>query len=506
MGSCFSSNKKDGVDDSSGRPAKGSSNTASPRSNAEQPGASEGGELKEVGQQQQQGQNPQQKGPEGRDNSGLGHKRNNSVPAGTDDLTNGQTQAAQESERVNSVASSTLNNNATPPSRQLSSSSSSSGKQEIKILLLGSGESGKSTILKQMKIIHQNGYSQEELLMYKTTVYKNLVDCAKAIVKALAEFGLSVGPEDQGQEEQGESAIDEATDNKDENNTSTDNNETSTTDNADKQVATTTTTSNNKKVDPVTDEELQYILSYTVEPDPDTILDPELTRVVNKLWAHPVAKHLFAHKRSQFYIMDSAPYFFSHVDRIGHPDYKPTVADILRARIKTTGIYETRFDMGGMNILMYDVGGQRSERKKWIHCFDNVTLIIFCVALSEYDQGLLEESKQNRMAESLVLFDSVVNSRWFVRTSVVLFLNKIDVFTDKLPNSPLENYFPDYTGGNDINKAAKYILWRFTQLNRAGLNIYPHLTQATDTSNIRLVFAAVKETILQNALRDSGIL
>ncbi|KAA8916341.1 hypothetical protein TRICI_001509 [Trichomonascus ciferrii] len=513
MGSCFSSSKKDGVDTSSGRPAKGSSTTASPRSNAEQPGA-EGGELKDISQQQQQqqpGQNQQQKA-EGRDGSGGGHRRNNSVPVGTDDLTNGQTPAAQESERVNSVASSTLNNNATPPSRQLSSSSSSSGKQEIKILLLGSGESGKSTILKQMKIIHQNGYSQEELLMYKTTVYKNLVDCAKAIVKALAEFGLSVGPEPEqlddddntNNDKANESAIDKAPANA----AATDNNDTTTTDNKennnDKQITTTTPAS--KKVEPVTDEELQYVLSYTVEPDPDTILDPELTRIVNKLWAHPVVKHLFAHKRSQFYIMDSAPYFFSHVDRIGHPDYKPTVADILRARIKTTGIYETRFDMGGMNILMYDVGGQRSERKKWIHCFDNVTLIIFCVALSEYDQGLLEESKQNRMAESLVLFDSVVNSRWFVRTSVVLFLNKIDVFTDKLPNSPLENYFPDYTGGNDINKAAKYILWRFTQLNRAGLNIYPHLTQATDTSNIRLVFAAVKETILQNALRDSGIL
>lgn len=98
---------------------------------------------------------------------------------------------------------------------------------------------------------------------------------------------------------------------------------------------------------------------------------------------------------------------------------------------------------------------------------------------------------------------------------------------------PLERYFPEYQGGPDVNKAAKYILWRFTQLNRQRLSIYPHLTQATDTSNvrlalsslsllalaldgaaltldsrsqIRLVFAAVKETILQNALRDSGII
>lgn len=88
----------------------------------------------------------------------------------------------------------------------------------------------------------------------------------------------------------------------------------------------------------------------------------------------------------------------------------------------------------------------------------------------------------------------------------MLFLNKIDVFAEKLNYSPLENHFPDYTGGNNINKAAKYILWRFTQVNRSGLNIYPHVTQATDTSNIQLVFAAVKETILENSLRDSGLL
>jgi hypothetical protein len=80
---------------------------------------------------------------------------------------------------------------------------------------------------------------------------------------------------------------------------------------------------------------------------------------------------------------------------------------------------------------------------------------------------------KNRMMESLVLFDSVVNSRWFMRTSIILFLNKVDLFKEKLGRSPLGNYFPDYTGGNDVNRAAKYLLWRFNQVNRAHLNLYP---------------------------------
>lgn len=80
---------------------------------------------------------------------------------------------------------------------------------------------------------------------------------------------------------------------------------------------------------------------------------------------------------------------------------------------------------------------------------------------------------QNRMMESLLLFDSIVNSRWFVRTSIILFLNKVDIFKQKLARSPLGNYFPDYQGGADVNKAAKYLLWRFNQVNRAHLNLYP---------------------------------
>ncbi|KAF8154357.1 G-protein alpha subunit-domain-containing protein [Mycena galopus ATCC 62051] len=86
-----------------------------------------------------------------------------------------------------------------------------------------------------------------------------------------------------------------------------------------------------------------------------------------------------------------------------------------------------------LKIHTFDVGGQRSERKEWIHCFESVTSIIFCIALSEYDQVLEEERRVKRMRESLYLFESVINSRWLLRTSVILFLNKIDVFKRKLP-------------------------------------------------------------------------
>lgn len=73
------------------------------------------------------------------------------------------------------------------------------------------------------------------------------------------------------------------------------------------------------------------------------------------------------------------------------PNYVPDDQDILRSRLKTTGITETVFDLGSLTYRMFDVGGQRSERKKWIHCFENVTALLFLVAVSGYDQCLVED-------------------------------------------------------------------------------------------------------------------
>jgi guanine nucleotide-binding protein G(i) subunit alpha len=149
--------------------------------------------------------------------------------------------------------------------------------------------------------------------------------------------------------------------------------------------------------------------------------------------------------------------YFDSIDRIAAPDYIPNDQDVLRSRVKTTGITETTFIIGDLTYRMFDVGGQRSERKKWIHCFENVTTILFLVAISEYDQLLFEDETVNRMQEALTLFDSICNSRWFVKTSIILFLNKIDRFKEKLPISPMKNYFPDYEGSFSVHPAAKLI-------------------------------------------------
>jgi guanine nucleotide-binding protein subunit alpha len=156
--------------------------------------------------------------------------------------------------------------------------------------------------------------------------------------------------------------------------------------------------------------------------------------------------------------------------------------------------------MGSLSIKMVDVNGQRSEMKKWIHAFENVPVILFVVDMDEYDEVSLEKPYRNKMMESIVLFDSIVNSRWFMRSSVFLLLNNLDTFKRKLRRVPLENYFFDYIGGNDVNKAEEFILRCFTQLDRAHLNIYPHFIETTDKSKIRLVFESIEQMILKSNL------
>lgn len=95
--------------------------------------------------------------------------------------------------------------------------------------------------------------------------------------------------------------------------------------------------------------------------------------------------------------------FFNILDDLFSPNYMPSDQDILRSRLKTTGITESVFDLGSLTYRMFDVGGQRSERKKWIHCFENVTALLFLVAISGYDQCLVEDKDAVSIKELVIM-------------------------------------------------------------------------------------------------------
>lgn len=125
-----------------------------------------------------------------------------------------------------------------------------------------------------------------------------------------------------------------------------------------------------------------------------------------------------------------------------------------------------------------------------------------------YDLVLAEDEEMNRMVESMKLFDSICNSKWFISTSIILFLNKKDLFEEKITRSPLTICFPEYTGPNTYEDASMYIRMKFENLNKRKdqKEIYTHFTCATDTVNIQFVFDAVTDVIIKNNLKDCGLL
>lgn len=107
------------------------------------------------------------------------------------------------------------------------------------------------------------------------------------------------------------------------------------------------------------------------------------------------------------------------MERITSEKYIPNTNDVLKSRVRTIGVVETEFKIDNLIIRMFDVGGQRSERRKWIQCFDDVRALLFVVAISEYDMTLIEDCDRNRLRESLQLFESVNNNIFFKNTVTV---------------------------------------------------------------------------------------
>ncbi|KAG0247510.1 hypothetical protein BG011_001370 [Mortierella polycephala] len=224
---------------------------------------------------------------------------------------------------------------------------------------------------------------------------------------------------------------------------------------------------------------------------------PEYQQAIKALWKDRSIQQIY--ERGHTYALtDNVQYFFDAVDRLYRHDYIPDDADILRCRVKSTGITETTFHIGSLTYRMFDVGGQRSERKKWIHCFEGVTAVLFLVAISGYDQCLVEDKDANQMEEALMLFDQICNSQWFIDTAMIMFMNKTDIFRQKIMHSSVKAYFPDYAGPEEnYDEAKEFFRARFMRLNRSeNKEVYVHYTDATDTNLLRNIMGSVNNIII----------
>ena len=332
-------------------------------------------------------------------------------------------------------------------SRQLKDDAKQQAKA-LKLLLLGAGECGKSTILKQMKILHKNGFSASERVEARDLVHSNTLSSIQALSQAVIDLAIPIAS-------------------------------------------------------PQELDTLHYFLSLPVLFPSD-----EHIAIIQQWYASPHIQQALS-RSNEFYLLDSAPYFLSDVQRTLQPAYLPTDADILHSRLATSGIIENDFWVGNKATLfkIIDVGGQRGERKKWIHCFDNVHAILFIASLNEYDQVLAEDTSKNRLVESLGLFEGIISLPWFKSTAIILFLNKNDLFADKVKRIDLHAYFDEYDGGYDYDEGLEFIKELFFSKNtNPNKVIYLHVTDATDTSGIELVWSATANIILKQNLQRAGLI
>jgi GTPase SAR1 family protein len=323
----------------------------------------------------------------------------------------------------------------------------------IKILILGAGESGKSTICKQFKILYRTELnSEKEFKNFIITIQSNIIEMVNNLLKVYnKQF-----------------------------------------DKPDNDIAAQEIYPENRKYVALTKK-------FQVT-DPMTLDIMTIEDIVNFCKDEEIVS-LFIKNQHILQLPESTPYFFEHISRIIDEHYIPTQEDCLRSRVRTSGASEFTFKVKERIYRIIDVGGQRSERRKWIHFFDDVTIVIFCVSLIEYDQNLFENIDVNRMKDSLTLFEQTCQTKWFKTKPFVLFLNKRDLFSEKLKRSPLSSTFPDCKGKDDEEQALNFIKEEYKK--RGVENLYIHETCAINTDNIKIVFEAIRREIVDGFLQSS---
>ncbi|KAH6885608.1 heterotrimeric G protein alpha subunit B [Coprinopsis sp. MPI-PUGE-AT-0042] len=327
--------------------------------------------------------------------------------------------------------------------------------QEFKVLVLGPKGSGKSTLMTQMRLMHPEGPSADARTevtdAQKEAVFSYIVKSMREILFALPKLELVLDP------------------------------------------------SNNVHRD--------AILGLTDHVDPSRF-QAEALEPVRCLWKDEAVKAAVS-RAEEFHLRSSAAYFLNALGRVLAPSYMPTEEDCVRSRERTQGIGETTIRVYGNMWKLLDMNCQTGDWKKWIHHFENVMAVMFVADVSDYDQVTFADESVNRLQETLELFDSICNSQWFSKTSVVLLLNKADLFEEKLPQEPLGNHFPEYVASDKPHDALNYLRTRFTSRNQSpGRHIWCLSTNLRHNHQVTVqcVADSLNEVYLMRGLQQRGLL
>ncbi|KAJ1332457.1 hypothetical protein BSLG_008759 [Batrachochytrium salamandrivorans] len=255
-----------------------------------------------------------------------------------------------------------------------------------KILLLGSGDSGKSTFVKQLRILHGGGYMEDERKSFRPVILENIRDAVVSLIYAAKENEVAI------ESENTKAAIAAIFDH------------------------------------------------YRIGKDALSIfkLNSRLANFIFTVWDDANMQRVYSergHLENAVMIPDNTQYFLPLVAKFADMSYIPSNDDILHTRSMTTSISETNFEIESIKYRFFDVGGQQKYRKQWTPYFDTVDSILFIASVASYDQVLLEDTSTSRMVDAIELFGEIAHNVLLRHIPLTLFLNKKDLFESKIAYS-----------------------------------------------------------------------
>lgn len=377
--------------------------------------------------------------------------------------------------------------------------------EKVKILLIGQKGAGVSTIRKQLKVLYGTEFSSEEKLVYKKNIHSFILSNFRLLLATNKKHGFLRN-------------LDEC--------------------------------------------------ALRNDEDDSTIINKKIANLLKDIWDRPQFHDLWTMYMGNQQVYDALSWYMSRIDEISDPTFVPNYEDILRAPDeRTSGTITESFVLDKVGFELYDANNLQGSQQKWLHCFDDVTTLIFVVDSSDYGlsnavkrhslhqaennpfsqdtlgqvTGFLGRSDIKHMTEvckfwyntcklpvsrlykQLALFEEIANSKYFRgSTTRILFLNKSDLFRKKLQTVPLCSIFPNFKGPKFALEASNYansldydpstfyaerdfIVQMFMKRNHryASNEIYYHWVCALDIPCIKVVFNATKDIILKANLCGS---
>eukprot|EP01083_Nonionella_stella_P005145 14948_1 len=352
--------------------------------------------------------------------------------------------------------------------------------RSFNMLLLGAGGSGKTTVFKQMDKLY-NDIDEKQLEAAKEDIYRNILQD----IYDMSKYNIKL-------------------------------NSTATTD--EYRLA------NDETVDIC--HRISTWPNHFILESARTLLHRELAEEISKLWHDKAMKHTWE-KRRNSHIMDNTPYFLDKVLEMVHnpktndAPYKCTFNDYVRVRDQTTGIivkdFYAKTEFGEYKFSVTDVGGQRAERRKWMRLFDNISVVVYIMSLSAYDQCLYEDNTRKCWDETLELFGKTSHEAVFDTTDWVVFFNKVDIFETKILKIPFTEYQPNFNPNDAHNskKVKEFIRDAFTHRFYEGLtpqrkkkrgSIYFHITCATLEGSVSEIIQKVQIDLIKSQMKKMGYL